>query len=162
MEGKKTQETIFISLYNFTYTCRSNVPLPLLCFSYLYGDLYASHIWAASETPQNSGNFTTSDTPFSCAPDSPIKCDSVPNSNLPALEYIFSFGQDNRKDVYILTQSGVYRLVRPSRCNYACSKEVVTSRNPPPAAPSHGYLVHPHSVVMFFVSVVLLFPDLFL
>ncbi|XP_042049052.1 HIPL1 protein-like [Salvia splendens] len=115
--------------------------------SYLYGDLYASHIWAASETPRNSGNFTTSDTPFSCATDSPIKCDVVPNSNLPALEYIFSFGQDNKRDVYILTQSGVYRIVRPSRCNYACSKEVVTSRNPPASAPSHGYFLLPHSAM---------------
>ncbi|XP_011086425.1 HIPL1 protein [Sesamum indicum] len=129
--------------------------------SYLYGDLYASHIWAATETPQTSGNFTSTDTPFSCAPDSPIKCDSVPKSNLPALEYIFSFGEDNRKDVYILTQSGVYRVVRPSRCNYTCSKEVVTSGHPPPT-PSQGYLVYPHSELMFFVSAVLLFVALLL
>lgn len=131
-------------------------------FSYLYGDLYASHIWAASESPLNSGNFTTSDTPFSCAPDSPIKCDLVPNSNLPALEYIFSFGQDNKRDVYILTQSGVYRIVRPSRCNYACSKEVATSRNPPAAAPSHGYHVLPHSVLKLLLPAFLLFIELFL
>lgn len=134
----------------------------MLSSSYLYGDLYANHIWAASETPRNSGNFTTNDTPFSCTPDSPIKCDLVPNSNLPAFQYIFSFGEDNRKDVYILTQSGVYRVVRPSRCNYACSKEVVTSRNPPPTAPSHGYVVHPHSVLMLFVSAFLLFVELFM
>jgi hypothetical protein len=125
---------------------------PCMNGSYLYGDLYASHIWAALETPQNSGNFTTSDTPFSCAPDSPIKCGAVPNSSLPALQYIFSFGEDNRKDVYILTQSGVYRVVRPSRCNYACSKEVVTARNPPPAAPSHGYHLRPHSLLVLFVA----------
>lgn len=127
-------------------------------FSYLYGDLYASHIWAATETPTNSGNFTTSDTPFSCAEDSPIKCDLVPNSKLPALEYIFSFGQDNKRDVYILTQSGVYRIVRPSRCNYACSTEVAVSRNPPAAAaPSHGYLLQPHSVMKFLLLVFLVF-----
>ncbi|KAH6756376.1 catalytics protein [Perilla frutescens var. hirtella] len=143
------------------YFCRSQTD-PCTYGSYLYGDLYANHIWAASETPQNSGNFTTSDTPFSCAPDSPIKCDLVPNSNLPALEYIFSFGQDNRRDVYILTQSGVYRIVRPSRCNYVCSKEVATSRNPPAAAPSHGYLVRPHSVLVLFVSAFLLSLELFL
>ncbi|KAK6160046.1 hypothetical protein DH2020_003427 [Rehmannia glutinosa] len=114
--------------------------------SYLYGDLYASHIWAASESPADSGNFTSNDISFSCAPDSPIKCDSVPNSNVPALEYIFSFGEDNRKDVYILTQSGVYRVVRPSRCSYACSKEVAASTNPP-SVPSHGHCFHPHSVI---------------
>ncbi|KAL7091528.1 hypothetical protein ACP275_12G111600 [Erythranthe tilingii] len=130
--------------------------------SYLYGDLYASHIWAASENPRNSGNFTTSDVPFSCAPDSPIKCDSVPNSNLPALEYIFSFGEDNRKDVYILTQSGVYRVVRAGRCNYACSKEVVTSTNSPPSAPSSGYLVRPYSALILLVSVALVLLELYL
>ncbi|KAK6160088.1 hypothetical protein DH2020_003469 [Rehmannia glutinosa] len=124
--------------------------------SYLYGDLYASHIWAASESPADSGNFTSNDISFSCAPDSPIKCDSVPNSNVPALEYIFSFGEDNRKDVYILTQSGVYRVVRPSRCSYACSKEVAASTNPPSSVPSHGHCFHPHSVVMLFVSAVML------
>ncbi|XP_051122013.1 HIPL1 protein-like [Andrographis paniculata] len=129
--------------------------------SYLYGDLYSRHIWAASETPQNSGNFTSSDTPFSCAPDSPIKCDLVINTNLPALQYIFSFGQDNRKDVYILTQSGVYRVVRPSRCNYSCSKEVVAPRNPPPPAPSQSYAAHPQSLSMIFSASVLLL-ELFL
>lgn len=123
-------------------------------FSYLYGDLYASHIWAAPETPQNSGNFTSSDTPFNCAPNSPIKCDFVTSSSLPALQYIFSFGQDNKKDVYILTQSGVYRLVRPSRCNYACSKEVAAPRSFPPA-PSHCNFVKPHTRLMLFVSAVL-------
>ncbi|KAL8518847.1 hypothetical protein ACS0TY_009986 [Phlomoides rotata] len=143
------------------YFYRSQID-PCTYGSYLYGDLYSSHIWAATETPKNSGNFTTTDTPFSCTPDSPIKCDLVPNSNLPAFQYIFSFGEDNRKDVYILTQSGVYRVVRPSRCNYACSKEVETSRNPPTTAASHGYIVHPHSVLMIFVSAFLLFVELFL
>ncbi|KAL0336269.1 UNVERIFIED_CONTAM: HIPL1 protein [Sesamum radiatum] len=143
------------------YFYRSHID-PCTYGSYLYGDLYASHIWAATETPRTSGNFTPTDTPFSCAPDSPIKCDAVPKSNLPALDYIFSFGEDNRKDVYILTQSGVYRVVRPSRCNYTCSKEVVTSGNPPPPTPSQGYLVHPHSALMLFVSAVLLLLSLFL
>ncbi|XP_073131010.1 HIPL1 protein-like [Henckelia pumila] len=132
--------------------------------SYLYGDLYASHFWAASETPQNSGNFTATDISFSCAPDSPIKCESVPNSDLPALKFIFSFGEDNRKDVYILTQSGVYRVVRPSRCNYACSKEeVITTTKPPQASPSSGYVMAiPHIGLMLLVSAVLVFMDLFL
>ncbi|KZV46644.1 hypothetical protein F511_39286 [Dorcoceras hygrometricum] len=130
--------------------------------SYLYGDLYASHIWAASETPQNSGNFTSTDMPFSCAVDSPINCESVPNSDSPALKIIFSFGEDNRKDVYILTQSGVYRVVRPSRCNYACSKEVMTTAKPPQASPSRGYIMAiPHMGLMLLVSAVL-FLDLFL
>ncbi|CAA0834726.1 HIPL1 protein [Striga hermonthica] len=124
--------------------------------SYLYADLYASHIWAAQETPGNSGNFTAKDVSFSCASDSPIQCDTVPNSRLPALQYIFSFGEDNRKDVFILTQSGVYRVVRPSRCNYECSKEVKASVNSPRAAPSRGQCVHPHPPVVGFVFVCIL------
>lgn len=117
----------------------------MIVCSYLYGDLYANHIWAASETPQESGNFSKTDIPFSCAPDSPVKCSSVPNSNLPALEYIFSFGEDNRKDVFILTQSGVYRVVRPSRCNYKCSKEsAISTSSPPPPAPSPAHLTTPY------------------
>ncbi|KAL2546811.1 HIPL1 protein [Forsythia ovata] len=126
------------------YFYRANTD-PCTYGSYLYGDLYANHIWAASETPQDSGNFSTTDIPFSCAPESPIKCSSVPNSKLPALEYIFSFGEDNRKDVFILTQSGVYRVVRPSRCNYKCSKEsLISTRSPPPPTPSPGHLTTPH------------------
>ncbi|CAI9106330.1 OLC1v1005460C1 [Oldenlandia corymbosa var. corymbosa] len=107
--------------------------------SYFYGDLYAKNIWAALENPKNSGNFTTTSIPFSCAADSPLPCSSVPNSPLPALSYIFSFGEDNRKDLFILTMSGVYRVVRPSRCNYTCSKENVaasTPHQPPPPAAS--------------------------
>lgn len=96
-------------------------------FRYLYGDLYAGAIWAGSEDPENSGNFSSSKIPFSCGRDSPIACSSVPDSSLPALGYIFSFGEDNRKDIFILASSGVYRVVRPSRCNYTCSKENVTA-----------------------------------
>ncbi|XP_015967680.1 HIPL1 protein [Arachis duranensis] len=97
---------------------------------YLYGDLYAGAIWAATEDPENSGNFSTNKTPFKCAHDSAIKCDSAPGSSLPALGYIFSFGEDNNKDVYILASAGVYRVVRPSRCSYACSLEKTTATNP--------------------------------
>ncbi|GAB2280361.1 hipl1 protein [Dionaea muscipula] len=112
---------------------------PCMYGSYLYGDLYAYDIWAAAETPKNSGNFTTTKIPFSCAGDSPLQCSSVPNSTLPALGYIFSFGEDNRKDVFVLARNGVYRVVRPSRCNYTCSKEsVVSSGKPSPSSPSNG------------------------
>ncbi|CAB4280899.1 unnamed protein product [Prunus armeniaca] len=100
---------------------------PCMFGRYLYGDLYAGAIWAASEDPENSGNFSSSKIPFSCGRDSPIACSSVPDNSLPALGYIFSFGEDNRKDIFILASSGVYRVVRPSRCNYTCSKENVTA-----------------------------------
>ncbi|GAB4839911.1 hipl1 protein [Ancistrocladus abbreviatus] len=108
---------------------------PCMYGSYLYGDLYASNIWAAVENPIDSGNFSTTELPFSCAHDSPLQCSSVPDSTLPALGYIFSFGQDNRKDVFILASNGVYRVVRPSRCNYTCPEEkfMTPAGNPSPS-----------------------------
>ncbi|KAI3785727.1 hypothetical protein L1987_44852 [Smallanthus sonchifolius] len=110
---------------------------PCLYGSYLYGDLYARYMWAGVETPENSGNFTTSNITFSCAKDSPVPCDLVPGSELPALGYVFSFGQDNNKDVYLLTSSGVYRIVPPSRCGYTCAYESRTvGSTPAPTSPS--------------------------
>ncbi|XWS32846.1 hypothetical protein CRYUN_Cryun22dG0025100 [Craigia yunnanensis] len=114
------------------------------CFygRYLYADLYADAIWAGTESPKGSGNFTTTQLPVKCAHDSPIQCTTQPQSTSPALGFIFSFGQDNRKDIFILASSGVYRIVRPSRCNYICSKENVTdftgpeSVIPPSSSPS--------------------------
>ena len=128
-------------------------------FRYLFGDLYAHAIWAGTENPENSGNFTMSQIPFSCAHDSPIQCSSVPGSSLPALGYIFSFGEDNNKDIFLLTSSGVYRVVRPSRCNYTCSKENATataSPSPAPSSPSSqvSWLNHPCKIFL------LLFPSL--
>lgn len=110
---------------------------PCMYGSYLYADLYATALWAAAEIPTNSGNFTTSSIPFSCARDSPLECNSVPNTNLAALGYIYSFGEDNKKDLYILASTGVYRVVRPSRCNYSCTKEKKTQvETPRTSAPS--------------------------
>ncbi|KAI7747043.1 hypothetical protein M8C21_025229, partial [Ambrosia artemisiifolia] len=107
---------------------RSNTD-PCMYGSYMYADLYATAMWAAAETPKDSGNFTSSQIPFTCASDSPLPCSTVPGSSLPSLGYIFSFGHDNNKDVYLLTSSGVYRIVAPSRCNYACAIEKTTSPN---------------------------------
>ncbi|KAK1427185.1 hypothetical protein QVD17_15868 [Tagetes erecta] len=104
------------------YVYRSNTD-PCMYGSYLYADLYATAMWAGDETPEDSANFTSRNIPFTCASDSPIPCNIVPGSSLPALGYIFSFGQDKNKDVYLLTSSGVYRIVEPSRCNYACAIE---------------------------------------
>ncbi|PWA77488.1 catalytic domain-containing protein [Artemisia annua] len=108
---------------------------PCLSGSYLFGDLYAHNMWAGVETPENSGNFTKSGITFGCAKDSPEVCSLVPGSELPALGYLFSFAQDNNKDVYLLTSSGVYRIVPPSRCGYTCDLESTTT-GPNPAPPS--------------------------
>lgn len=89
---------------------------------YLFADLYAGSIWAGTEHPTGSGNFSSSKIPFTCAPDSPLKCTfATPGNSVPSLSYIFSFSEDNRRDIFLLTNSGVYRVVRPSRCSYACA-----------------------------------------
>lgn len=129
---------------------------------YLYGDLYASAIWAGIENPENSGNFTSNQIPFSCAPDSPIPCSSTPGSSLPALGYVFSFGEDNDKDIYLLTSSGVYRVAAPGRCKYTCSLENVTSTvgssgptpSPPPSHASRSS--NSWSILMLLLTYVLL------
>ncbi|GAB2269914.1 hipl1 protein [Dionaea muscipula] len=104
---------------------------PCMYGRYLFADLYGANIWAGSEFPEDSGNFTETSLSFSCASDSPINCSSVPGTSLPALGYIFSFGEDNSKDIYLLTSSGVYRVIPPSRCNYTCSKENITAFSTP-------------------------------
>lgn len=96
---------------------------PCLYGRYLFADLYAGAIWAGTENPISSGNFSSNKINFTCASDSPLKCTFSPGSSFPALSYIFSFGEDNNKNLYLLTDSGVYRIVRPSRCQYACAKE---------------------------------------
>lgn len=92
-------------------------------FRYLYGDLYASAMWTGTENPESSGNYTSTQIPFSCSKDSPIPCDTAAGSSLPSLGYIYSFGEDNRKDIYVLASKGVYRVVRPSLCDYTCPTE---------------------------------------
>ncbi|KAG8638865.1 HIPL1 protein isoform X2 [Manihot esculenta] len=134
---------------------------PCMYGRYLYADLYANAVWAGTETPEDSGNFTTSKIPFSCAKDSPIQCITVPGSNFPSLGYIFSFGEDNRKDIFVLASSGVYRVVRPSRCSYTCSKENVTnvaSPSPSTSPPSNAGQSHCQysRVLVLFSSLLLL------
>lgn len=126
---------------------------------YLFADLYAGAIWAGTESPINGGKFTSSKISFSCARDSPLSCTVTPGSSLPALSYIFSFGEDNDKDVYLLTQSGVYRVVRPSRCSYACAKEGASAAASPPLAASSplpsgaGLLSAPLEILVVIISI---------
>ena len=78
-------------------------------FRYLYADRYASAMWTGMETPESSGNYTSSQISFNCSKNSPM-------SPLPSLGYIYSFGEDNSKDVYVLASKVIYRVVRPSLC----------------------------------------------
>jgi hypothetical protein len=98
-------------------------------FRYLYADLYASAMWTGTETPESSGNYTSSLISFGCSKNSPIPCDTAAGSPLPSLGYIYSFGEDNSKDVYVLASKGVYRVVRPSLCSYTCPTEKPETNN---------------------------------
>ncbi|RAL41183.1 hypothetical protein DM860_017732 [Cuscuta australis] len=121
---------------------------PCMYGRYLFADLYGGAIWAGTENPENSGVFNTTLLSFACSHDSPLNCSLVPGSSShPALGYVFSFGEDNNKDVYVLASSGVYRVVPPSRCKYSCSKGSTsdvpvptTHGGPPPPPPSQATL----------------------
>ena len=121
---------------------------------YLFADLYGAGIWAGTETPKDSGNFTSAKIPVSCAPDSPIPCTDDAGSSVSGLGFIFSFGQDNRKDIFILSSNGLYRVVPPSRCNYTCSSENATSqvrpRSTPPSSSSATPLRNSVLELLFF------------
>ncbi|KAI4351576.1 hypothetical protein L6164_005925 [Bauhinia variegata] len=119
---------------------------PCIYGRYLYADLYAGAIWTGVENPQGSGNFTSSNISVLCALDSPIECSDESVGSVPALGYIFSFGQDNRKDIFILASSGLYRIARPSRCNLFCSKQNETASRPPSSAPSPSNGCHHLSI----------------
>ncbi|KAI3885596.1 hypothetical protein MKX03_009294 [Papaver bracteatum] len=120
---------------------------PCLYGKYLYSDLYGAAIWAGTEDPENSGNFTTSKLSYSCAHNSPIQCSSKDPSSHFSLGFVFSVGTDNNKDIFFLTGNGVLRVARPSRCNYACIKENLTTDEKPhqksPSASSTNILMVP-------------------
>ncbi|TVU45609.1 hypothetical protein EJB05_05100, partial [Eragrostis curvula] len=102
---------------------------PCLYGRYLYTDLYSSAMWTGTETPVGSGNYTSSVIPLSCSKTSPIACESTAGSHDPSFGYIFSFGEDNSKDIFILASKGVYRVVRPSLCGYTCPTEKPATNN---------------------------------
>ncbi|KAH9323003.1 hypothetical protein KI387_017642, partial [Taxus chinensis] len=99
------------------YLSRSNED-PCLYGRYLYADLYAANMWADIENPVGSGNFSSTNVAFNCSAKSPIPCSYAAENKYPTLNYIFSFGEDNREDVYVLAKTGVYRVVHPGDCNY--------------------------------------------
>ncbi|ONK65587.1 uncharacterized protein A4U43_C07F38620 [Asparagus officinalis] len=134
---------------------------PCMFGRYLYADLYAGAMWAGIENPENSGNYTANMIPFSCSKRSPIPCETVAGSSLPALGYIYSFAEDNNKDLFVLTSKGVYRVVPPSHCSYSCPKEKITNNNNPAPGPlsSAGKILNQQMNLRYlfvFVFVVLL------
>lgn len=118
------------------YVYRSETD-PCMTGRYIYADLYAGAMWTGTETPENSGNYSSKIIPFGCSKESPMPCEKVPGSEAPLLQYIYSFGEDINKDVFLLTGKGVYRVVAPSKCGYSCPKEKVSEgNNVTPASPS--------------------------
>ena len=117
------------------YVYRSAVD-PCLTGRYLYADLYAKSMWAGTESPEGSGVYDVAGLPFGCSRRSPIPCDVAAGSALPSLGYIFSFGEDNAGDVYLLTSKGVYRVVDPAECGYACpiKSSAPGASSPPPSS----------------------------
>ncbi|KAJ7522341.1 hypothetical protein O6H91_18G007300 [Diphasiastrum complanatum] len=113
---------------------------------YMYADLYGSSIWAAIEFPLYSGNFTSTKINFTCSSTSPLPCDFVGNSTLPNFQYILSWAQDNNENLYILSYNGVFKVVGPSKCNFACGAKVTPvspviaspTASPPSKNPSNG------------------------
>ena len=130
---------------------------------YIFADLYAQAMFTGLETPENSGVYEQTPLTFGCSKTSPIPCDVAAKSPLPSLGYIFSFGEDNAKDVYLLSSKGVYRVVDPSSCNYACPiKSSAPSGAPPPASsPSSAFSARsPTMATMLLVGVLLVLMSL--
>lgn len=94
----------------------------LLFFRFIYADILAADMWAAAETPYMSGNFTTQKVNFTCSEMTPIPCSFVGSTSIPKLAFILSIGQDNNKDLFYITQTGVYRIVRSVHCGFKCNK----------------------------------------
>ncbi|KAJ0048650.1 hypothetical protein Pint_15304 [Pistacia integerrima] len=137
------------------YFYRSRID-PCLYGRYLYMDLYGVGLWAGTENPENSGKFNTTRIQFKCAHDSPIQCSYKAGSPQPDVGYVFSFGEDNKKDVYILTSTGVYRIARPSRCNFTCLEQHFATPTPHSSSPK---LLSGCKIIVLFLSVLLLILD---
>lgn len=97
-------------------------------------------MWAAAETPPGSGNFTTAEVNFTCSASSPMNCQKSATNRQPNFLYIFSFGQDNSNNLYVLSATGVFKVVNPKNCNFFCNATLPFSISspilPPSAAPA--------------------------
>uniref|UniRef100_A0A0E0MMK1 Uncharacterized protein n=1 Tax=Oryza punctata TaxID=4537 RepID=A0A0E0MMK1_ORYPU len=93
---------------------------PYLKGRYLF--IYNSNMWAATETPQGSGHYTSMRIALGCSTSSSsMACD--PNSAT-IVGLIHFIGEDNNGDILFLTTSGIYRVVHPSLCHYPTGEPV--------------------------------------
>ena len=91
-------------------------------------------MWTGIANTDGSGKYTSTSVPFSCSEKTPIPCDESANS---PLGLIFSFGEDNKLDAFILAGQGVYRIVQPTLCGYAHPNSA-TTEGPTPSGGSNG------------------------
>ena len=104
----------------------------------MYADSFSANMWAAIENPIGSGNFSNQNVAFNCSAKSPIPCSYLAQNTYPSVGNIFSFGEDNGKNLYLMTDSGVYRVVHPSDCNFVCSITGLSNASEPSPSPSES------------------------
>lgn len=122
-----------------SYTTRD----PCLQGQYVYGD-WQGLVWAAQVN--SSGQWDSRETLLFLAP-------AASNPTYWAgLGNLFGFGEDDRADLYLLAQSGIYRIVERSRCNLpaSCTATAPPQPTPPPTesqtpAPTTGQTSAPTS-----------------
>jgi hypothetical protein len=85
-------------------------------------------MWTGTD---GSGEYISTSIPVRCSKKTPIPCDE---SACGPLGLIFSFGEDNNLDVFILASQGVYRIVQPTLCGFAHLDSATTDG----ATPSGG------------------------
>ncbi|KAH0458940.1 hypothetical protein IEQ34_011754 [Dendrobium chrysotoxum] len=130
---------------------------------FVYADLYGEAMWAGIENPKLSGIYNSTKLPFSCAKDTPIACEPIEGSSLPSLGIVYSFAEDNDGEIYILASKGVFRIVRPSRCNYSCASESHADIASPPLGTSSStakFTTIHLNLMLFLSSFIILFISL--
>lgn len=103
---------------------------------YVYADLYGGAMWAAAETPAGSGNYTTARVNFTCSTDSPMDCKQSSSNSEPNFLYLFSYGEDNGNNLYVLSEMGVYKVGNPKGCGFTCNAKLPANAFPPLLTPA--------------------------
>ncbi|XP_047050434.1 HIPL1 protein-like [Lolium rigidum] len=119
---------------------------PCLYGRYLFADMYMDALWTGTD---GISKYTSTSIPLRCSEKSPIPCDESANG---LLGLIFSFGEDNKLDVFILASQGVYRIVQPTLCGYAHLNSASTD-GVTPSGGSNGMSVSMKALVAAVVSI---------
>ena len=82
------------------------------CGAYIFADFQDSVYFTGTENPPNSGVYTKTVISTKCSSNDP-RCAFPAN--------IYSFGQDDDGEIYILGGTGLYRTTNPSQCGNPCN-----------------------------------------